>query len=99
CSINEFGYLVEAHHHLNPIFISKYDSPRRIDDSIVMLVLETRGIPLRFGELQLSLMEVEVVVVVALGMIRKLQELLKVEMVPLVEEEGVADEMETNVAF
>nr|GFA58318.1 hypothetical protein [Tanacetum cinerariifolium] len=55
CSITEFVYLVEAHHHLNLVFILKYDSPRRIDDGIVMLVLETRGIPLRFGEVQLSL--------------------------------------------
>nr|GEV02224.1 hypothetical protein [Tanacetum cinerariifolium] len=55
CSITEFVYLVEAHHHLNSIFIPKYDSYRRIDDNIVMLVLETRGIPLRFSEVQLSL--------------------------------------------
>nr|GEV14435.1 hypothetical protein [Tanacetum cinerariifolium] len=48
-------YILPAHHHLNPIFIPKYDSPRRIDDSIVMLVVETRGISLRFGEVQLSL--------------------------------------------
>nr|GFB11248.1 hypothetical protein [Tanacetum cinerariifolium] len=54
-AITELVYLVEAHHHLNPIFILKYDSPRRIDDDIVMLVLESRGIPLRFGEVQLSL--------------------------------------------
>nr|GEW85014.1 hypothetical protein [Tanacetum cinerariifolium] len=32
-----------------------YRSPRRIDDGIVMLVLEARGIPLRFGKVQLSL--------------------------------------------
>nr|GEZ88652.1 hypothetical protein [Tanacetum cinerariifolium] len=31
-------------------------NPRRINDGIVMLVLEARGIPLRFGEVQLSLM-------------------------------------------
>nr|GEU70316.1 hypothetical protein [Tanacetum cinerariifolium] len=37
-----------------------------------------------------------VVVVVVLEMIRKLQELPKVQMVPLVEEEEVADEMETQ---
>nr|GEZ37781.1 hypothetical protein [Tanacetum cinerariifolium] len=55
CSITEFMYLVEAHHHLNSIFILNYGSPRRTDDSIVMLVLETRGIPLRFGEVQMSL--------------------------------------------
>nr|GEY94434.1 hypothetical protein [Tanacetum cinerariifolium] len=54
-AIIELVYLVEAHHHLNPIFMLKYDSPRRIDDSIVMLVLEAPGIPLRFGEIQLSL--------------------------------------------
>nr|GFB61456.1 hypothetical protein [Tanacetum cinerariifolium] len=54
-AITELVYLVEAHHHLNLIFIPKYDSPRRIDDSIVMLVLESCGIPLRFGEVQLSL--------------------------------------------
>nr|GEW99174.1 hypothetical protein [Tanacetum cinerariifolium] len=54
-AITELVYLVEAHHHLNPIFIPKYDSPRRIDNGIVMLILEARGIPLRFGEVQLSL--------------------------------------------
>nr|GEZ68062.1 hypothetical protein [Tanacetum cinerariifolium] len=55
CAITEFVYLVEAHHHLNPIFVLKHDSPKRIDDGVVMLVLKTRGIPLRFGEVQLSL--------------------------------------------
>nr|GEW20337.1 hypothetical protein [Tanacetum cinerariifolium] len=54
-AITKLVYLVEAHHHLNPIFILKYDSPRRIDDGVVMLILEARGIPLRFGEVQLSL--------------------------------------------
>nr|GEZ23885.1 hypothetical protein [Tanacetum cinerariifolium] len=54
-AITKLVYLVEAHHHLNLIFISKYDSPRRIDDDIVMLVLEAHGIPLRFGVVQLSL--------------------------------------------
>nr|GEX85436.1 hypothetical protein [Tanacetum cinerariifolium] len=54
-SIIEFVYLVEAHHHLNPIFISKDNSPRRLDDGVVMLVLEARGRPLRFGEVHLSL--------------------------------------------
>nr|GEZ72497.1 hypothetical protein [Tanacetum cinerariifolium] len=54
-AINELVYLVEAHQHLNPIFILKYDSPRRINDGKVMLVLEACGIPLRFGEVQLSL--------------------------------------------
>nr|GEV72209.1 hypothetical protein [Tanacetum cinerariifolium] len=54
-AITELVYLIEAHHHLNPIFILKYDSPMRIDDDKVMLVLEARGIPLRFGEVQLSL--------------------------------------------
>nr|GEY06788.1 hypothetical protein [Tanacetum cinerariifolium] len=54
-AITELVYLVEAHHHLNPIFILKYDSPRRIDEGKVMLVLEARGIPLRFDEVQLSL--------------------------------------------
>nr|GFB40901.1 hypothetical protein [Tanacetum cinerariifolium] len=43
------------HHHLNPIFISKHDGLWRIDDGVVMLVLKARGIPLRFGEVQLSL--------------------------------------------
>nr|GFB72280.1 hypothetical protein [Tanacetum cinerariifolium] len=54
-SITEFVYLVKAHHHLNPIFISKDNSPRRLDDGVVMLVLEARGHPLRFGEVHLSL--------------------------------------------
>nr|GEY58984.1 putative reverse transcriptase domain-containing protein [Tanacetum cinerariifolium] len=54
-AITELVYLGEAHHHLNPIFISKYDSRRRINDGKVMLVLKARDIPLRFGEVQLSL--------------------------------------------
>nr|GEY48641.1 hypothetical protein [Tanacetum cinerariifolium] len=54
-SITEFVYLIEAHHHLNPIFIPKDNSPRRLDDGVVMLVLEARGHPLRFGEVHLSL--------------------------------------------
>nr|GEV19174.1 hypothetical protein [Tanacetum cinerariifolium] len=55
CSITEFVYLIEAHHHLNPIFVPKYKSPMRLDDGVVMLVLEARGHPLRFGEVHLSL--------------------------------------------
>nr|GEX16434.1 hypothetical protein [Tanacetum cinerariifolium] len=54
-AITKLVYLVEARHHLNLIFILKHDSPRRIDDGVVMLVLEACGIPLRFGEVQLSL--------------------------------------------
>nr|GFB47210.1 hypothetical protein [Tanacetum cinerariifolium] len=54
-SITEFVYLVEAYHHLNPIFILKDNSPRRLDDGVVMLVLEARGYPLRFGEVHLGL--------------------------------------------
>nr|GEU59802.1 DNA-directed DNA polymerase [Tanacetum cinerariifolium] len=54
-SITEFVYLVEAHHHLNPIFIPKDNIPRRLDDGVVMLVLEAHGHPLRFGEAHLSL--------------------------------------------
>nr|GEV29159.1 hypothetical protein [Tanacetum cinerariifolium] len=54
-AITELVYLVEAHHHLNPIFILKHDSPKRIDDGVVMLVLEAYGIPLRFGEVQLKI--------------------------------------------
>nr|GEY17360.1 hypothetical protein [Tanacetum cinerariifolium] len=54
-SITEFVYLVEAHHHLNLVFILKDNSPRRLDDGVVMLVLEARGRPLRFGEAHLSL--------------------------------------------
>nr|GEW68330.1 hypothetical protein [Tanacetum cinerariifolium] len=42
------------HHYLNPIFISKDNSPKRLDDGIVMFVLEARGRPLRFGEVHLS---------------------------------------------
>nr|GEZ11080.1 integrase, catalytic region, zinc finger, CCHC-type, peptidase aspartic, catalytic [Tanacetum cinerariifolium] len=44
-----------AHHHLNLISIPKCDGPWRIDDCVVMLVFEACGIPLRFGEVQLSL--------------------------------------------
>nr|GEY31119.1 hypothetical protein [Tanacetum cinerariifolium] len=55
CAITELVYLVEAHHHLNPMFILKHDGSWRIDDGVVMLVLEDCGIPLRFGEVQLSL--------------------------------------------
>nr|GFA59491.1 hypothetical protein [Tanacetum cinerariifolium]GFC08880.1 hypothetical protein [Tanacetum cinerariifolium] len=54
-AITKLVYLVEMHHHLNPIFIPKHDSLRRVDDGVVMLVLEARGIPLRFDEVQLSL--------------------------------------------
>nr|GEZ34764.1 hypothetical protein [Tanacetum cinerariifolium] len=54
-SITEFVYLVEAHHHMNPIFISKDNIPRRLDDDVVILILEARGRPLRFGEVHLSL--------------------------------------------
>nr|GEY21296.1 reverse transcriptase domain-containing protein [Tanacetum cinerariifolium] len=54
-SITEFVYLVEAHYHLNPIFIPKGNNPRRLDDGVVMLVLEARGYPLRFGEVHQSL--------------------------------------------
>nr|GFC04732.1 hypothetical protein [Tanacetum cinerariifolium] len=54
-SITEFVYLVDAHHHLNPIFIPKDGSPRGLDDGVVMLVLEVRGRLLRFGEVHLSL--------------------------------------------
>nr|GEX44924.1 hypothetical protein [Tanacetum cinerariifolium] len=44
-----------AHHHLNPIFVPKDNSPRRLDDGVVILLLKARGRPLRFGEVQLSL--------------------------------------------
>nr|GFA41053.1 hypothetical protein [Tanacetum cinerariifolium] len=54
-SITEFVYLVEAHHHLNPIFIPKDNGPRRLDDGVFMLVLIARGRPLRFDEVHLSL--------------------------------------------
>nr|GEX62063.1 hypothetical protein [Tanacetum cinerariifolium] len=54
-AITELVYLVEAHHHLNLIFISKLNSLRRIDDGIVVLILKASAIPLRFGEVQLSL--------------------------------------------
>nr|GFC02600.1 hypothetical protein [Tanacetum cinerariifolium] len=54
-SITKFVYLVEAHHHLNPIFIPNDNSPRRLNDGVVMLVLEACGRPLRFGEVHLSL--------------------------------------------
>nr|GFA63166.1 hypothetical protein [Tanacetum cinerariifolium] len=43
----ELVYLGKTQHHLNPVFIPNHDSPRRIDDGVVMLVLEARGIPLR----------------------------------------------------
>nr|GFB09261.1 hypothetical protein [Tanacetum cinerariifolium]GFB28912.1 hypothetical protein [Tanacetum cinerariifolium] len=54
-AITELVYLVEAHHHMNPIFIPEHDGPWRINDGVVMLVLEAHGLPLRFGEVQLSL--------------------------------------------
>nr|GEZ97199.1 hypothetical protein [Tanacetum cinerariifolium] len=54
-AINELVYLVETHHHLNLIFIPKHDSPRRINNGLVMFVLEAHGIPLRFVKVQLSL--------------------------------------------
>nr|GEZ97487.1 hypothetical protein [Tanacetum cinerariifolium] len=37
------------------LILNSLTLPRRIDDGIVMLVLEACGIPLRFGEVQLSL--------------------------------------------
>nr|GFD05162.1 hypothetical protein [Tanacetum cinerariifolium] len=54
-AITKLVYLVKVHHHLNPISIPKHDGPWRIDDDVVMLVFEARGIPLGFGEVQLSL--------------------------------------------
>nr|GEY32362.1 hypothetical protein [Tanacetum cinerariifolium] len=52
-SITEFVYLVEAHHHLNPIFIPKDNSPRRLNDGVVMIVLEAGSRLLRFGEVHM----------------------------------------------
>nr|GEY26882.1 hypothetical protein [Tanacetum cinerariifolium] len=54
-SITELVYLIEAHNHLNPISILKLDGPWRIDDCVVVLIFEARGILSRFGEVQLSL--------------------------------------------
>nr|GEZ96248.1 hypothetical protein [Tanacetum cinerariifolium] len=54
-AITELVDLIEVHNHLNPISIPKRDEPWRIDDCVVVLVFEARGIPSRFGEVQLSL--------------------------------------------
>nr|GFC41596.1 hypothetical protein [Tanacetum cinerariifolium] len=40
-------YLIEAHHHLNPISVPKRDGPWRIDDCVVVLVFKARGISSR----------------------------------------------------
>nr|GEW09664.1 hypothetical protein [Tanacetum cinerariifolium] len=53
-AITKLVYLVEAHHHLNPIIIVKHDGLWRIDDGVVMLVLEARGIPLSNGFLNVN---------------------------------------------
>nr|GFC04532.1 hypothetical protein [Tanacetum cinerariifolium] len=47
--------LIEPHDHLNSIFVLKYDSSWRVDYRVVVLVFKARGIPLRFGEVELSL--------------------------------------------
>nr|GFB15547.1 hypothetical protein [Tanacetum cinerariifolium] len=48
-AITELVDLIEAHNHLNPIAIPKRDGPWRIDECVVVLVFEARGIPSRFG--------------------------------------------------
>nr|GEZ78850.1 hypothetical protein [Tanacetum cinerariifolium] len=53
-AITELVYLIEAH-HLNPMSIPKCDGLWRIDDCVVVFVFKARGIPSRFGEVQLSL--------------------------------------------
>nr|GEW19127.1 copia protein [Tanacetum cinerariifolium] len=54
-AVTELVDLIEAHNHLNPISISKFDGSWRIDYRVVVLVFEARGIPSRFGEVELSL--------------------------------------------
>nr|GEZ76481.1 hypothetical protein [Tanacetum cinerariifolium]GEZ76494.1 hypothetical protein [Tanacetum cinerariifolium] len=54
-AITELVDLIEAHNHLNPIYILKREGPWRIDYYVVILVFEARGIPSRFGEVELSL--------------------------------------------
>nr|GEX51562.1 retrovirus-related Pol polyprotein from transposon TNT 1-94 [Tanacetum cinerariifolium] len=53
--VTELVDLIEAHNHLNLISIPKCDSSWRIDYNVVVLVFEARGIPSRFGEVELSL--------------------------------------------
>nr|GFB83539.1 hypothetical protein [Tanacetum cinerariifolium] len=54
-AVTELVDLIEAHNHLNTVSISKCDGSWRIDYRVVMLVFEARGIPSRFGEVELSL--------------------------------------------
>nr|GFA37925.1 hypothetical protein [Tanacetum cinerariifolium] len=56
-AVTELVPLIEAHNHLNTISILKYDGSWRIDYCVVVLVFESRSIPLRFGEVELSLEE------------------------------------------
>nr|GFB59534.1 hypothetical protein [Tanacetum cinerariifolium] len=54
--MHSIGIILLLHRVSIPLGTRNFNiPPRRIDYSIVMLVLETRGIPLRFGEVQLSL--------------------------------------------
>ncbi|GKC76723.1 hypothetical protein Tco_1127497 [Tanacetum coccineum] len=49
-AVAELVDLIEAHDHLNPIFIPKCDGSWRVNYDEVMLELKTSCIPSRFGE-------------------------------------------------
>nr|GEW19450.1 copia protein [Tanacetum cinerariifolium] len=53
--VTELVDLIEAHNNLNPISIPKCDDSLRVNYRVVVLVFKARGIPLRFGEIELSL--------------------------------------------
>ncbi|GKD77935.1 hypothetical protein Tco_1340556 [Tanacetum coccineum] len=49
-SVDELVDLIEAHDHLNPIFIPKCDGTWKVNYGVVVLKLKTSCIPSRFGE-------------------------------------------------
>nr|GEW96055.1 ubiquitin-conjugating enzyme E2 2 [Tanacetum cinerariifolium] len=53
--VTELVDLIEPHDHLNFIFFSKCDGSWRVDYRVVVCVFKACGIPLRFAEVELSL--------------------------------------------
>ncbi|GKD55691.1 hypothetical protein Tco_1289078 [Tanacetum coccineum] len=53
-AVAELVDLIEAHDHLNPIFIPKFDGSWRVNYGEVVLELKTSCIPSRFGEVDYS---------------------------------------------
>nr|GEX40775.1 retrovirus-related Pol polyprotein from transposon TNT 1-94 [Tanacetum cinerariifolium] len=54
-AVTELVDLIELHDHLNSIFVPKCDGSWRVNYCVVVLVFKARGIPARFGEVELSL--------------------------------------------